>query len=200
MMANVSRHTMQFSDYAWDDSEALIPLAWRVGLYLEGYAKRYLGRAEVVFGSRVVKAAREKEGWVVQVEGKERREERTFDYVVVSTGYFGDKRIPKGVEGNEEVKVVHSTEYQDLNSLVGERKGGKILIVGGQLSGVEIAATIATNLSSAANSPGPSPITNPEKYTIHHLAERPSWVLPLIISPKVCVAELYVHEAFLMLC
>ena len=196
MVANVSRHTMQFSDFAWDDGEALMPLAWRVGLHLERYAERYLAKAEVVFGSRVVKAVREKEEWVVEVEGKGSSEKRKFDYLVVSTGYFGGKRMPNGVMGNEEVKAIHSTDYRDLRSLVGDRKDGKILIVGGQLSGVEIAATIATNLSSAVNSPGPSPIQNPEQFTVHHLAERPTWVLPLITSPKVRMAKSHSVKQF----
>ncbi len=53
------------------------------------------------------------------------------------------------------------------------------------MSGVEIAGTIASHLSSAQHSPGSPPI-NAESYSIHHLIQRPIWVFPLATSPKVC--------------
>jgi hypothetical protein len=59
-------------------------------------------------------------------------------------------------------------------------------VVGGQMSGVEIAGTIATHLSSAANSPGPSCIPEPGSYSVHHVIQRPVWVFPLHTSPNVC--------------
>jgi len=52
------------------------------------------------------------------------------------------------------------------------------------MSGVETAGTIATHLSSAMHAPAPAPIANAEKYSIHHIAHRPVWVIPLYTSPK----------------
>ncbi|KAG5912718.1 hypothetical protein E4U42_001967, partial [Claviceps africana] len=40
MEANQSRHTMHFSDHAWEDGAPQVPRAWQVGRYLEAYAAR----------------------------------------------------------------------------------------------------------------------------------------------------------------
>jgi hypothetical protein len=58
--------------------------------------------------------------------------------------------------------------------------------VGGQMSGVEIAGTIASHLSSAAHSPSQSGIPNIGEYSIHHVIQRPVWVMPLHLTPNVC--------------
>jgi hypothetical protein len=58
------------------------------------------------------------------------------------------------------------------------------------MSGVEIAGTVASHLSSAANSPSQSPITDPEQYSIHHVIQRPVWVFPLHTSPNVRAHDL----------
>jgi NADH dehydrogenase FAD-containing subunit len=85
------------------------------------------------------------------------------------------------------VPVIHSSKYRNLQSILGQgtKIGGKILVVGGQMSGVEIAGTIATHLSSAANSPVPSAVTKVEDYKVHHLVQQPAWVFPLYTSPMV---------------
>lgn len=250
MTANLSRHTIQFSDLAWDESDGVPPLgsssetaataagdggqlseaalkkklqlkkrtqtrtvpefpkAWMVGRYLQRYARTYLegvANVELKLGTRVLGVRRKDEGgarWVVETaEGADGRGagEREFGGVVVASGYFGKPKIPEflwaengGVE-SKEVPVVHSTAYRDLETLLkgpeGQPRdggrGGKILVVGGQMSGVEVAATIATQLSSALHSPGESPIRNPEKYSVHHLADRHTWVMPFFTTPTV---------------
>ncbi|CAI4216145.1 unnamed protein product [Parascedosporium putredinis] len=246
MTANLSRHTIQFSDLAWDESDGVPPLgsssetaaagdssqlseaalkkklqlkkrtqtrtvpefpkAWMVGRYLQRYARTYLegvANVELKLGTRVLGVRRKGEGgghWVVETaEGADggRVGEREFEGVVVASGYFGKPKIPEflraenGDAEGKEVPVVHSTAYRDLETLLkgpeGQPRdggrGGKILVVGGQMSGVEVAATIATQLSSAVHSPGESPIRNPEKYSVHHLADRHTWVMPFFTTP-----------------
>lgn len=196
MTTNLSRHTMQFSDLAWDDSLPEFPRARMVGDYLERYARTYLSGRENVelrLGRRVVGARRRGEGWVVESEGQGGREEREYDFLLVASGYFGKKRFPTWADGaltsgGSEIPVVHSTEFRDLKRLLGnqERPGTKILVVGGQMSGVEVASGIACELSSAANSPSPSPIRDPDQYTVHHVSDRHTWVTPLFTTPTVC--------------
>lgn len=189
MVANQSRHTVQFSDLAWDESDPQMPRAWQVGQYLERYSKRYLGGADIRLGHRVVHAELQDGGsWKVRVEPDQGPEETSvFDYLLVGTGFFGNPIWPGYIPQQAEVPIIHSSKYRDIKSLLAHTKirGGKILVVGGQMSGVEIAGTIATHLSSAIHSPGEKEIEDPEKYSVHHVAHRPAWVFPLFTSPKV---------------
>ncbi len=196
MIANQSIHTVQFSDLAWDKDGPHLPRAWQVGRYLERYAQAYCREAKLSLGRWVEKAeplpsspdVGAASGWLVQTRsGDGKVDEETFDYLLVASGFFGNPVLPSGLPTNPGIPAIHSSQYRDLPRLLGKTggDGGKILVVGGQMSGVEIAGAIASHLSSATNSPEPSPIPNPEKYSIHHITQRPTWVFPLHTSPKV---------------
>ncbi|RYP55606.1 hypothetical protein DL769_010114 [Monosporascus sp. CRB-8-3] len=165
MIANQSRHTVQFSDLAWRESDPQMPRAWQVGQYLERYLKRYVGGADVRLSHRVVHAELEDGGtWRVQTESSNGPETSVFDYLLVGTGFFGKPLRPDYVPREAEVPTIHSSKYRNLKSLLANQKGrgGKILVVGGQMSGIEIAGTIAMHLSSAVNSPGEKEVEEPE--------------------------------------
>ncbi|KAI2618363.1 FAD/NAD(P)-binding domain-containing protein [Hypoxylon sp. NC1633] len=186
MIANQSKHTVQFSDLAWHDSDPDFPRAWQVGQYLERYLNEY-GGADVRLGHRVVKTELQSDGsWKVETESSKGSETGTFDYLLVTTGFFGKPIWPGYVPKVADVPIIHSSKYRDIKSLLSGsgRHGGKILVVGGQMSGIEISATIATHLSSAVHSPGEKIINNADEYTVHHVVHRPSWVFPLYTSPK----------------
>lgn len=193
MVANQSRHTMHFSDLAWDESDPHIPQAWQVGKYLEKYQERYLtGNTgyELKLGHRVEKAERAEgpeKGWDISIRSEAGEETKKFDYLLVASGFFGKPIVPESLSKEQEIPVIHSSEYRDLEHLLGKGRpgGGKILVVGGQMSGVEIAGTIGSHISSATHSPTASSIPDVEKYTIHHVIQRPIWVFPLYTSPKV---------------
>ncbi|KAI0146693.1 hypothetical protein BJ166DRAFT_602607, partial [Pestalotiopsis sp. NC0098] len=186
MVANQSKHTVQFSDFAWDEAAPQMPRAWQVGQYLERYSQRY-GGADIRLGHKVVRTELQSGGgWKVETESDQGAQTSVFDYLVVTTGFFGKPIWPDYVPQSAPFPIVHSSKYRDLPTLLGkgQTQGSKILIVGGQMSGIEIAGTIASHLSSATNSPGAKPIANPDKYTIHHVTQRPSWVFPLFTSAK----------------
>ena len=193
MVANQSKHTMHFSDQTWDDDDPQFPLAWMVGRYLRRYMDRYLtGHPgfDLKLGTRVVSATPREgglQGWDVVVQANGVEETRVFDQVLAASGFFGKPIIPASLQGPCDVPVIHSSAYRDLEGLLGKGRpgGGKILVVGGQMSGVEIAGTIATHLSSAANSPEESEVRDVGKYSIHHVVQRPVWVFPLFTSPEV---------------
>lgn len=189
MVTNQSKHTMHFSDFAWESEDPQFPRAWMVGRYLEKYLSRYPG-AEVKLGHQVVKTDQlEGDRWNVTVRSDTGEDKSSvFDHLVVTTGFFGRPIIPDILPENPAVKVVHSSKYRDLKGLLGSgsANGGKILVVGGQMSGVETAGTIAGHLSSSVHSPTASEVQDVDKYTIHHLIQRPSWIFPLFTSPKVC--------------
>lgn len=70
MCVNQSKHTVSFSDFAWDGGKASFPKAWEVGEYLERYRERY--GVSVRLGCRVVRTEVVGEVWSVRVrEGEE---------------------------------------------------------------------------------------------------------------------------------
>lgn len=191
MLANQSRHTVQFSDLAWPQGSPQFPRAWQVGQYLERFYDRYLkGREGFTLrtNARVTKAAPGAEGWDVEIQEDGVKKTEKFDKVVVASGFFGKPVVPECILGKEHnIPVLHSSQYRELKDLLGKgrRGGGKILVVGGQMSGVEIAGTIATHLSSAANAPEKNEIEHVGEFRIQHLVQRPTWVFPLFTSPEV---------------
>ena len=172
-----------------------MPRAWMVGRYLEAYAARYVnGVADVKLGWRVVRAVRERDGgWCVEARSGEEKLMTRFDYLVVASGFFGRPKVDETWTQGSGVPVVHSTQYRDLKGLFGDkpRRGSKILVVGGQMSGVEISGTIATHISSATHSAEEPPVPDPDKLSVHNLIQRPVWVLPLHTSPTVTFTHVW---------
>ncbi len=128
-----------------------------------------------------------------------------FDYCIVASGFFGKPKLPSSLRklGSFAAPIQHSTQFRDVETLLhcnqagALSQGSKILVVGGSMSGVEVAASIAMELSSHVHSPRPSPIKDAGKYTVHHVIKRPFWVMPLFLPvnpmietdqdlPKVC--------------
>ncbi|KAG6007001.1 hypothetical protein E4U21_006521 [Claviceps maximensis] len=201
MVANQSKHTMHFSDHAWEDAAPQLPRAWQVGRYLEAYKERYLDSNpgfSLRCNTRVVQArlnssasaSASASAWDVCLECNGEQQTRQFTHVVVASGHFGVPVVPEGISlaPAAAIPVIHSSQYKDLKSLLGNAASakGKILIVGGQMSGVEIAGTIATHLSSATHSPKTSsPIPDIDQCSIHHVLQRPVWVFPLHTTVEV---------------
>ncbi|KAL1843872.1 hypothetical protein VTJ49DRAFT_7223 [Mycothermus thermophilus] len=162
MVANQSKHTVQFSDLTWPQDSPQLPRAWQVGEYLARYRDKYLSGAKLRLGTRVEKAeplVSPQLGWRVQTHSnKGETKEEMFDYLLIASGYFGRPALPPVASDDAQIPVIHSSQYRDLPSLLGKTggQGTKILVVGGQMSGVEIAGTIASHLSSVVNSPGRS--------------------------------------------
>jgi len=189
MVANQSKHTVQFSDLAWEEGSPELPRAWQVGCYLDRYFQTYCQGVRLCLETKVDLAEHLPEfGWRVQTTSSAGgTTEQTFDYLLVGSGFFGSPVTPKEICDNAAVPVVHSSKYRGLVSLLGgtERSGGKILVVGGQMSGIEVAGTIATHISAATHSPDSPLMPNLEKYTVHHIVSKPAWVFPLHTTPKV---------------
>ncbi|KAJ4410605.1 hypothetical protein N0V82_009196 [Gnomoniopsis sp. IMI 355080] len=194
MVANQSRHTVQFSDLAWEEDAPQLPKAWQVGRYLQRYLERYCAfegeRFRLRLGWEVTSVHQRdsKNGgqWLVAAKSENGiGAEYEFDYLVIASGFFGRPAIPPNLREITQPPVIHSSRYRDLESLLstGDVKGKKILVVGGQMSGVEIAGTIASHLSSAANTPGTGTIPDVATCSIHHVIQRPTWVFPLFTSP-----------------
>ncbi|ESZ91003.1 hypothetical protein SBOR_8607 [Sclerotinia borealis F-4128] len=192
MCTNQSRHTVSFSDLAWPASSLACPKAWQVGKYLEGYVKMYPGYS-IKLGVRVVKiepptdwqtAASGK--WNVYIQHNDSTESPQvyeFDHVIVATGFFGKPKIPN-ILPDFPAPVWHSSRLRAVNSLLTDNgnitspKERNIVVVGGQMSGIETAAAVALQVSSAMNSTQ-RPIPNANEYKIYNVIQQPFWVMPL---------------------
>lgn len=112
-----------------------------------------------------------------------------FDHCIVASGFFGKPKIPSSSSspGSFPAPIQHSTQFRGIETLLQGNKvgtlsqGSKILVVGGSMSGAEVAASIAMQLSSHVHSPRTSPIRDVGKYTVHHIIRRPFWVMPLFL-------------------
>lgn len=200
MVANQSRHTVQFSDLAWSSTDPQFPPAWMIGRYLSHYAATFCRAASVRLGWRIVSAdltkaqtwkvtaRREQSSASAQLSEEEETHTDVYDHLVVATGFFGRPMLPSFLPKGAVIPVIHSSEYRDLASLLPSDgpsdRPKRVLVAGGQMSGVEIAATIATHISSALNSPDPSQRRGLERCVVHHTVQRPIWVLPHFIKVR----------------
>ncbi|KAF1954036.1 hypothetical protein CC80DRAFT_418994 [Byssothecium circinans] len=197
MRTNLSRWTVAFSDQSWssvDLSDAsselkasatlpIFPRAWQVGRYLEAYAKRFLPDV-IRLNKQVTAVGRSGQSgtWNVtsidtstQIESKD-----TFDYLVIASGFFDrpahNVRRSPGLDAA--VRTQHSSEFRKVESLTGTP--GKIVVIGGGISGSEAAATAAFQISSARHSPSTEKPAWAES-TIYHVFNRPFYCLPRYI-------------------
>ncbi|EDO00046.1 hypothetical protein SS1G_02905 [Sclerotinia sclerotiorum 1980 UF-70] len=205
MCTNQSRHTVSFSDLAWPASSLACPKAWQVGIYLEDYVKMYPGysiktgvkvcKVEPPSGWQTNPATTEK--WNVHVQRYESAEFTEspqvyeFDHVIVATGFFGKPKIPEILTGFP-APVWHSSKLRDVNSLLTDNgklsspKGKNIVIVGGQMSGIETAAAVALQVSSSI--PNPAPTFLPLDLVTYNIGRKPAGPLKNSsghISPEV---------------
>ena len=201
MSTNQSKHTVSFSDLAWPEKIRPFPEAWQVGEYLERYREKYGGKWEVRTGCKVVKTEREGNGWSVHVHVKDDEqgeagemvvEVHEFDHVIIATGFFGVPKLPSSLSNSSDVPVWHSSKFRDVRSLItdggrlkvdskgnGDRKR-TIMVVGGQMSGVEVAANVALQLSDCVNSPVKE-IMDWTDWEVVHVVQKPVWVMPLFL-------------------
>ncbi|MCJ1330177.1 hypothetical protein MMC10_006860 [Thelotrema lepadinum] len=202
MPTNLSKYTVGFSDLSWDSmkfnnkSAPTFPKAWQAQEYLEEYANRYIPREAILLGSEVKFADTflqdSKPAWTIKYSstGKSGVHEKSFDYLMVATGFFAQPRsIQCKLDGfrqdSSPVKLVHSSKYRALGDAVPEKsvgKGKKILVIGGANSGGEAAAAIASDISSRRHSPNGDEDLD---YQIIHITPRPVYGLPLFVPGDV---------------
>ncbi|KAL4775095.1 hypothetical protein BDW60DRAFT_155294 [Aspergillus nidulans var. acristatus] len=204
MRTNLSRFSVAFSDLAWEtalgDAVPVFPYAWEVRKYLEKYAETYIPKECFNLGKRVLSVARrgteirakDWAGWEVSwvddcrcgetpvrnLDAPRVRKE-VFDFLVVTSGHFGSPSVPL-IPGLEDISSVHSSELQspdDIDRLLEKSpKSGKLVVIGGSMSGVEAATSLALHLSSLSFRPGSS--AQEHNYEVWHVGPGPYWVLP----------------------
>ncbi|EPS25838.1 hypothetical protein PDE_00774 [Penicillium oxalicum 114-2] len=187
----------------------MFPRAREVGQYLAVYAERYIPGSCLRLESRVIRTERlvGEDGkffwrvyWIDETRGKQEVRQGTesvhnnqvkvedFDLIVVASGYFARPWIPN-LPGLSSFtgQVLHSSA---LGRTLGKQchvtnpstRRGHTLVIGGSMSGVEAASTLAlrqsaSRLSGDALASGDSHI-GPRIYHVH---SRPFWTLPLCL-------------------
>ncbi|KAL4947936.1 hypothetical protein BDW69DRAFT_189733 [Aspergillus filifer] len=177
------------------------PCAWEVRKYLERYAEMYIPSDCLILGARVLDVSRRgdrnapfaRERWEVAWEDEKdnkssihelqepRVQRDTFDFLIVASGHFGTPHIPQIPRLEHCPNTIHSSDLQspdDIDCLLAKSpKQGKLVVIGGSLSGVEAATSLALHLSSRNHKPG-SPANTRNAYETIHIAPGPFWVLP----------------------
>jgi hypothetical protein len=187
------------------EKHSQFPKAWEVGQYLERYSRRYGKEWEIRLGCKVVKAERDGEVWNVHVhvkddeagagdgEGEMMVEVHEFDHVIIASGFFGAPKLPSSLSNSSgNVPIWHSSRFRDVRSLITnggrfkvDSKGSgdekrKIVVVGGQMSGVEVAGNVALQLSDCVHAPGKE-IMDWSDWEVVHIVQKPVWVMPLFL-------------------
>lgn len=115
----------------------------------------------------------------------------TFDYLVVTSGFFHEPRTPDFAipsdskdQSSLSTKIIHSSTFRHVHNLVSDSAKGKIVVIGGGMSGSETAAAIAAQISDSKYAPNST--KSLENISLHHVATRPFYPLPrhLPQSPK----------------
>ncbi|KAG0639155.1 hypothetical protein HOY80DRAFT_1022705 [Tuber brumale] len=174
MRTNLSRYSCVFPELAYEPGISMLPTAREVGEYLERFRRRYIPDECLRLGCAVVKIGRvEGGGWSVGWKevgdegGEEGREE--FDFLVICSGFFSMPYVPPMPMGGFVGSVLHSVEYSWPHQKLSGKK--KIVVVGGSMSGVELAADLALRISSL-------PEEERAGVELVHLFSRPFWVIP----------------------
>ncbi|KAJ4370741.1 hypothetical protein N0V83_005262 [Neocucurbitaria cava] len=192
MRTNLSSFTVAFSDLSWasvdtsdpvpapDSFTTLFPKAWQVGRYLETYAHRFGVHPNIIFNQRVVhaKLLEDVKTWEIASVNSVTLEESTqkYDYLIVASGFFGEPIASFDPSANKKLSnIQHSSRFRDLSSLT--NSAGKIVVIGGGISGSEAAAQAAFQISSAKTSPGNKKSSH-AKSTVYHIINRPFYCLP----------------------
>lgn len=100
-----------------------------------------------------------------------------FDLLVIASGYFASPSIPEisGLDGFMD-KTIHSSSLHSVEHLLQKSNGtgGKLVVIGGSLSGTEATSTVALHVSSSKFAQEPAE----QVYEVHHVCTRPFWTIP----------------------
>ena len=128
MHTNTSRAMTAFSDFPASADQPLHPAATQIHDYLRDYARHFGVADRIRFGTPVQRVS---EGWVVDGE--------PFEAVVVASGRFRRPRMADEVDGFTG-ELLHAFDYPGA----GPFRDRPLLVYGNGISGLEIAAEVAT--------------------------------------------------------
>ncbi len=135
---NSSKRMMQFSDYPIPAAYPDFPSRGQVATYLAAYARHFEVDGRVTLGREVTDIRRASGGgWQVCVAG---HEQRTYDAVLVASGYQSTPKLPLDAGRGFSGEVLHSHDVWDAAAF----EGRNVLVVGFGNSAVDIASLLST--------------------------------------------------------
>lgn len=190
-----------------DEKAGVFPEAWQVGRYLKrmaddlaskGVEFKYNTKVKLVEDGSVWEGKRR---WTLTTVSKRLENGNTwtveqvfaYDYLIIASGFFHKPYAPpalKPLACNPDFPVYHASTWRadntknflktidkgQENMIYDERP--KVLVVGGSMTGVEVAAHLADALTSRCNLKAASYLELQKQFDIHHVASKPFWVLP----------------------
>ncbi|KAI9808309.1 MAG: hypothetical protein M1825_004766 [Sarcosagium campestre] len=182
----------------------MFPRAWQVNKYLRTYTERYIPAESLRLNSRVLRTTREKIGdrheWKVEWQrttlvdhgrelngAKNDMQTEMFDFIVIASGFFSAPFFPKlpGIDVFPG-KAIHSSDLPNFNPFSVDAaksstagSNGKIVVVGGNMSGAEAATALANQRSTAIHTAAAG--TSTPQQDIYIVTSRRFWALPPLL-------------------
>jgi len=192
MKTNLSRFTVAFSDLSWSNVDLsdpatgssssappMFPQRWQVGRYLGAYVNKFGLSSNIFLNKRVIKVEYlDNFQWRVVTKDTVTKQQMSgfFDHLIVASGFFDQPArsfdpSPSGDSPN----IQHSSLFRTLPSLT--EKAGKIVVIGGGISGSEAAAQAAFQISNAKHAPSKAKPEHADS-KVYHIINRPFYPLP----------------------
>lgn len=137
-----SKMSFPFSDFAPDPSMSEFVTVGEMQSYLAGYASHYGVGPRIRFQNVVTGVAKADGRWTVQAETPAGRSSDAFDAVMVATGELWRPIMPSGSAGRS--RILSAKQYRGPEAF----RGLRTLIIGGGVSGADIAAELSGTAAS----------------------------------------------------
>lgn len=151
LYSNIPRFHMSFSDHQWPPSTGLFASKKEVFSYLASYSYKHALRDYIRFETKVVDARQRDQKWLITYKDLKTGEieEKVFDSLMIATGMFAKPKVPT-LPNRETYRglILHSSEYRMNDPRL---KDKRVLIVGGSLSAVDLAAHLVGYAKSVLN-------------------------------------------------
>jgi len=134
-----SRMSFHFSDYAPGDDISDFPSRDEVYDYLFNYASHFDVLSRIRFQTSVVNVEKEADQWQVTYLQGDQQNSQLFDYIMIANGELWHSNIAEDRPENPSYVLKTAKDYQGVESIPGKR----VLVVGGGVSGADIAAELS---------------------------------------------------------
>ncbi|XP_070549389.1 flavin-containing monooxygenase 5-like [Ptychodera flava] len=145
VVSNDSKEMMTFSDFPYPEECPPFLSHPMVLRHIQNYAEHFNLEKHIRFNINVIEVQRNNDGkyWKLQIKDKDDKlSTEEFDYVMICTSVYNRPFIPSypGLENFKGTKI-HANKYREPS----EFKEKKVLVVGGHMSGGEMATELARN-------------------------------------------------------
>lgn len=138
-----SKMSFPFSDFAPDPSMSEFISIDEMQTYLDGYASHYGLTNRIRYRNEVNRVAKVDGRWIVNADSPAGGSSDEFDSVIVATGELWRPLMPRTSGHARRSRIVSAKQYRDPAAF----RGLKTLVVGGGVSGADIAAELSATAS-----------------------------------------------------